>query len=319
VAALADAAQRCGAAVVLPGNELAVKAVAGREHRFPSGTIVGSNPPDVVERATDKAVLARLAADAGVAPPPTVELSLEDLSADRRNEIRFPAVVKPASSAVREAGRTWTAPPAQLVGDADALALVLARAPRWLVQPYLPGVLTAVAGVAWRGEVVCSAHQAALRIYPSPLGVSAYAQTIPIDPALDRAAAAIVRRVGWSGIVDFQLIRTAEAFHLIDLNPRPYGSLALALGAGLNLPAIWTDLLLGREPRIGAYRVGVRYRAELREGRALVSALARGRVADALAIVRPRRRTVHSIFSARDPAPLLVVLGRATDKVARPA
>ena len=64
---------------------------------------------------------------------------------------------------------------------------------------------------------------------------------------------------------------------MIDLNPRPYGSLALAIGSGLKLPAVWADLLLGREPRLGAYRVGVRCRAEIREGRALVLVRRRGR------------------------------------------
>ncbi len=146
--------------------------------------------------------------------------------------------------------------------------------------------------------------------------MSAYAETIPVDPALDRALGEILRRLGWSGIFEFQLIRGADATYVIDLNPRPYGSLSLAIGAGLNLPAIWTDLLLGREPRIGRYRAGIRYRAEVRESRALLSALARGRLADALAIVRPRPRTVHSIFSARDPLPLLVVFARATGRAA---
>jgi predicted ATP-grasp superfamily ATP-dependent carboligase len=164
---------------------------------------------------------------------------------------------------------------------------------------------------------VCSCHQVARRTYPRPVGVSAFAETVPLDPELDAALAAIVRRLGWSGIFEFQLIRTAERAHVIDLNPRPYGSLALAIGAGLNLPSIWVDLLLGREPRIGVYRTGVRYRAEVRELRALAAALSRGRIAAALQILRPRRRTVHSIFSLRDPAPILAVVRRASGRLAK--
>ncbi len=318
VAALADAAVSCGAAVVLPGNELAIKAVAGREHAFPAGTIVGTNARDTVERATSKAVLAELAAAAGVPAPPTVELGLDDLHL-HRDGLAFPLVVKPASTAVRESERTWLAPPAQLVDDLASLEQALAGAPRWLVQPFLDGALTAVAGVAWHGEIVCSVHQAARRIYPAPMGVSGYAETIAPDRALDRALAEVIRAIGWSGIFEFQLIRGADGPHVIDLNPRPYGSLALAIGAGLNLPAIWVDLLLGREPRVATARVGVRYRAEVRELRALVSALMRGRLADALAIARPRRRTVHAIFSLRDPAPALVVLRRGPEKLANAA
>jgi hypothetical protein len=101
------------------------------------------------------------------------------------------------------------------------------------------------------------------------------------------------------------LIRCTHGDYVVDLNPRPYGSLALAIGAGLNLPAIWTDLLLGRRPVVGTARVGVRYRAESHDYKALVSAVIAGRIADALRIARPRRRTVHAIFSFREPAPVL--------------
>ena len=54
VAALADAARQCRAAVVLPCNELAIKAVAGRESSSRRRWAVASNPPELVVRATDK-------------------------------------------------------------------------------------------------------------------------------------------------------------------------------------------------------------------------------------------------------------------------
>jgi predicted ATP-grasp superfamily ATP-dependent carboligase len=316
VAALADAAARCGASVVLPCNELAIKAVAGREGMFGHGIVVASNTRETVERATDKALLAELGAAAGVPAPPTIELDLDELDA-HRSELRFPAVVKPAQTAVRESGRTLLAPPAEVVHDIASLERALAEPTRRLVQPFLDATLTAVSGVSWKGEVACSVHQAARRIYPRPLGVSAFAETVPVDEAVDTAVRAILRDLGWSGIFEVQLLRTATGAHVIDLNPRPYGSLALAIGAGANLPAVWVDLLLGREPLVEPYRVGVRYRAEIREARALLGAIVRGRVGDALRIARPMRRTVHSIFSVRDPKPLLSVLARGTARFPR--
>jgi hypothetical protein len=85
---------------------------------------------------------------------------------------------------------------------------------------------------------------------------------------------------------------------VIDLNPRIYGSTALAIKAGHNLPAIWTDLLLGRDPRPGPYRAGVRYRVEEDDIRAiLVTRDWRGLI--------PRRDTVHGVFDRADPLPSL--------------
>src|SRR5437588_11823474 len=130
-----------------------------------------------------------------------------------------------------------------------------------IVQPFLDGDLSASCGVFWEGELLCVEHQVARRIWPPDCGVSSYAETVPADPGLEEKIAALLRAIGWNGIFELQYIRRPEADYVIDLNTRFYGSLALAVRSGLNLPAIWLDLLLGRTPRIGSYRIGVRYRS----------------------------------------------------------
>jgi hypothetical protein len=179
--------------VVVPGNELAIKAVAGREHMFPAGAIVASNSPETVAHATDKAFLAALAEEAGVAAPPALDA----------DDVLFPAVVKSAMTAVTDGSGTQIAPAARVVHDLDELRTAVAGHTDWLIQPFIDGELIAVAGVAWHGDVVCSCHQVARRTYPRPVGVSAFAETVPLDPQLDVALAAIVRRLGWSGIFEF--------------------------------------------------------------------------------------------------------------------
>jgi hypothetical protein len=100
--------------------------------------------------------------------------------------------------------------------------------------------------------------------------------------------------------------------------PWPYGSLALTIGAGAEPAGHVGRPALDREPVLEPYRVGVRYRAEIREAHALVGAITRGRIANALRIARPMRRTVHSVFSMRDPGPLLAVLARGTARLPGP-
>lgn len=309
VAAVAAAAAEVRAAAVMPGTEAALNALAGRDADF-GGAALGAPPPETLARATDKARLAELAAGAGLRTPPTV-----DAPAARE----FPAVVKPARSTVRAGAATLDLPPARTVGDAAELAAFLAEAPdaHFIAQPFLRGSLRAVAGVAWQGRVVCSAHQRALRIHPPDCGASAYAETVEPEPALDERVAALVAAIGWSGIFELQFLESGGEPFLIDFNPRVYGSIALAIGAGLNLPAIWAELLLGRAPRPGRARVGVRYRAEERDVKALAAAVAQGRLADAAAILRPRRRTVHAVLSLRDPAPLAHLARRVASRLRR--
>ena len=120
--------------------------------------------------------------------------------------------------------------------------------------------------------------------------------------------------IGWQGIFELELIRTApERFVPIDLNPRPYGSLALAASAGVALPALWCGWLLDRDPRPPApesapvrARPGYRYRWEDADLRNVASCLRRGRLGAALRAARPRRRVTHAYFRLRDPLPLLV-------------
>jgi hypothetical protein len=112
--------------------------------------------------------------------------------------------------------------------------------------------------------------------------------------------------LGWEGIFELELIQSGPAaYAAIDLNPRLYGSLALAVRAGVPLPAIWCDWLLEGKERGGMAAPGFRYRWEDAELCNLFRHLRAGRIRDAATILRPRRRTAHALFRCNDPAPLL--------------
>jgi predicted ATP-grasp superfamily ATP-dependent carboligase len=192
----------------------------------------------------------------------------------------------------------------------EALDAVVASLPdgEWLVQPYLEGTLYGVGGVAWAGDVVCSVHQIAHRISPPDCGGTAYGETVAPDRALDGTVARFVAEVGWSGIFQVQFIRTRAADYLIDFNPRIYGTLGLAVAAGLNLPAVWAQRLLGHAPAFDGYAAGVRFRSEEKEGLAALTAIRRGDWRTVASVLTPRRRTTHAAFAAADPFPLLTSL-----------
>ncbi len=79
-------------------------------------------------------------------------------------------------------------------------------------------------------------------------GASCRAVTVPVDPDLSARAAALFRVLGWFGLAELQfLVPAAGPARLIDLNGRFYGSLALAVRAGANLPASWAALATGRD------------------------------------------------------------------------
>jgi predicted ATP-grasp superfamily ATP-dependent carboligase len=310
--AVAAVAARGEARLVLPGTEGSLRALTGHEALFTPGTVVATAPREALDRATNKLALGALARVAGLRAPETIALPP---GGELPAGASFPAVLKPLRSRADAGGRLWGAV-VRRVADAGALRALLAREGDgpWLLQPLIEGTLAAVCGVAWRGELVCAVHQRSPRIWPPGVGISSYATTVAPDPERERGVAALLAALRWSGVFGVQFLECGDQAYVIDLNPRIYGSLSLALAAGLNLPAIWADLALGRSPRVGGYRAGVHYRVEEDDVRAIAHALRHGPARRAaLAGLLPRRHTTHALFSLRDPRPLL----SSAEKLAR--
>jgi predicted ATP-grasp superfamily ATP-dependent carboligase len=314
---LVAAAGRLSAAAVLPSEDTHLIALAGHAADFAS-TALGAPSWQSVERATNKELLAKLSATAELRTPPTMKVMRGDTAAVRT--FGFPAVLKPLRSRIRNLDGTVSACSARYVLVEQAEDAVN-RLPDegGLVQPYIPGRIISIAGVSWKGELVCALHQVSTRIWPVRIGGSAYAQTIPPDDELERGVSRLLQLIDWSGPFQAQFIRDARGEHyLIDFNPRIYGSLALAVAAGLNLPGIWADLLLGRRHHVDGYRIGTRFRHEEKDVRALAQMLVDGELLGALQGCMPRRGTTHAIFSVRDPMPLLTSLGKLTRRLSIP-
>jgi predicted ATP-grasp superfamily ATP-dependent carboligase len=317
VRTLSAAAKRLSVAAVLPSAEVHFLPLAGREADFP-GIALGTPSREIVERAFDKNLLPELAAAAGLRTPPTVKVvrgRSETLGA-----FGFPAVVKPPRSRIRNPDGTVSYHSARYVSSVEEAeeALEALVGGEGLLQPYVTGSLVSVSGVSWEGKLVCAHHQFSDRIWPVLAGVSSYAQTIPPNLELEQCVGRLLRSVSWSGLFQVQFIRDIRGEHyLIDLNPRIFGSLALAVAAGLNLPEIWVNLLLRRRLDVGGYRVGTRFRQEENDVRAVARMLADGSEARwrALRGLVPRRGTTHAVFSLRDPMPLLTSAVKLADRV----
>ena len=250
-----------------------------------------------------------LATAAGLEALPSVEVSYADLD-ELPEDLPLPGVAKPHASVTTASDGQISRTPVHLVEDRDDVRRLLEanREISWLIQRRVTGTLAAIGGVAWEGRMVCAVHQISPRIWPPERGITAFARTIAPDAHREKAVAAILSEIGWSGIYGMQFLLVDGKSYPIDLNPRIYGSIPLAIAAGLNLPAIWMDLLLGREPEAGAYRVGTRYRVEATDPRALWAAWQQGRRREAIRGALPHPNTAHAVVSPRDPWPASALL-----------
>lgn len=265
-----DSADAEGFDVVLPAGDAEAFDVSLRRDSLPSRVPYAAH--DVVARSFDKKALAEVARQCGVAVP-----GLTDGP---------PAVVKGRSHV---AGR-HEAVVARTAAEFESAVSVLDQP---IVQEFVDGELIAQSVVAdASSRVVARVQQRAVAVWPSPAGVSTRAETVAVDPALSASVDALVEALGWVGLAQFQFIvgRHDGVARLIDCNGRLYGSLSLAVRAGVNLPALW----LGADGPTEA-KVGVRYQwleGDLRR-------------APGLGALRYAVGAQHSISSLRDPVPAL--------------
>ncbi len=182
-----------------------------------------------------------------------------------------------------------------------------------VIQERVRGDLMAYSVVADSdSRVVARVQQRARAIFPADAGVSARAETVPIDEVLAAKVSSLLSDLGWSGLAQLQFVVPERGGAvLIDFNGRFYGSLALAVAAGVNLPAIWACVATGRAlPPSREALAGVRYQWEegdLQRARAERSG---GLVRDLAGCIAYFPGAVHGIWSAADPVPALRVLWR---------
>jgi hypothetical protein len=201
-----------------------------------AGPVVGPTG-EQARFALDKRLQLRAARVAGFNVPPTREL---DDPAALLDGTTLPAVVKPALAVVTRAGRLARAPLFVCGDQRELQATVRALPPEEpvLVQPLLDGVGEGLFGlVTTRGPSAWSAHRRIRMMNPQGSGSSACA-SIDVDAGLAAAAGQLLAATAWRGLFMVELLRDrAGQAWFVELNGRPWGSLALARRRGLEYPA----------------------------------------------------------------------------------
>jgi predicted ATP-grasp superfamily ATP-dependent carboligase len=300
-AKIAHIAARRGPLVVYPVQEQAMDALVSGSSPMPPGAVLPYADPESVRALRDKRALGPLAREAGLRAPTVHAVGTAREVLARR--VQTPCVVK---SALPERGLTLTH---VIETDAELQALlgrVSADEPL-LVQERATGPLTAVSVVIDEdGRLIARFQQEARRTWPPDAGSSRLAVSVAPDEDLAAAAARLLAAAGYAGLAQLQFINTPRGPTLVDVNPRFYGSLPLAVACGVNLAAIWHGMVTGGPVSApGPYRLGVSYRwleADL---------LAARRGAPGLLFRRAPRPSVGAMWASDDPIPGAILGARA--------
>jgi predicted ATP-grasp superfamily ATP-dependent carboligase len=293
--------------LLLPASDAALLAISEDRDRLSQLVTIGLPGQDVVLRCLSKIAAFEDSGATQLAAPRTEVCRTVDEAREAVTKIGFPLLVKPRMSA-RPVGIGLRQRSSRRISSERGLAATIEDfGMPMLVQRCLRGPVHSLGGVITDQGLVAAAYSRYVRTWPPDAGNVSCSVSLPLPAELREGAVTLLDRLGWRGIFELELMEKPDGnLGLIDLNPRVYGSLELAVHAGASLPAIWCDSLLGdpvvSEPRIA--RPGVWYRWEDADVRYALRRLRSGGMREAAPVLRPRRGTAHALFRLSDPGPL---------------
>ena len=321
--------------MVLPVTDATVHLLSAERGRFPAGVLFPMPTGEAFRRVENKTRLIALAQELGVPVPRTFVLS----GPDRRGEIppamQFPLVVK-ASASHLDTGHAMVKHGAAFARDAEELDAILGGVlPEGypvLIQERFYGDGVGYFTIFRDGRPLVDFYHRRLRERPYVGGESTLREAAPPDERLRDYATRLLRHADWFGpaMAEFKIDDRDGMPRLMEINGRFWGSLQLAIDAGVDFPDLLVRVMAGqRLPDRIDYRVGTRTWWLLGDLDAAIGALAHGvgrrdafgrvitRRGTILPFLDPRKWTRHlDTLSFRDPRPFFLELSEFVGKFA---
>jgi predicted ATP-grasp superfamily ATP-dependent carboligase len=294
--------------LVMPMTEVTTLLLAEKQDELPSGCRFPFADVATVSRAADKAYVVGLAGQLGVPVPATIVVDSPAQALARAHELPWPIVAKPARSRVREGSR-WLSTSVAYAHDAAELAALVNALPLaafpLLLQERIVGGGAGVFACCDRGRPVALFAHSRLREKPPSGGVSVLCESAPLDERAVAHATRLLEALRWHGVamVEFKRDDRDGSLRLMEINGRFWGSLQLAIDAGVDFPRILAAVAQGHPPAAPPdYRVGVRSRWLAGDLDALLLLLRKSRAQLNLPPAHPGRWRALRDFLRADPA-----------------
>lgn len=253
--------------VLLPMAEAAFNALLANPELF--NDVVIPAPLEKFRAISDKQRVMEVAEACGLGVPAQLVVSTpEEFAALDQADLNFPLVVKPARSVIESAGgqmKVGVIHCANFANLRDAVARLPATAFPLLLQQRIVGPGVGVFLLLWNGERVATFGHRRIREKPPSGGVSVYRESVALDPALVQRSTELLNRFGWSGVamIEYKIDRTTGKPFIMEINGRFWGSLQLAIDAGVDFPRLLIACALGeRVSPPSNYRIGIRSKWE---------------------------------------------------------
>lgn len=317
-------AERPDVLTMLPMSEVDIFVLTTYHHLFESHLSLPLIPPETFSPVSDKYQLVATASDVDI-PTPETDLLSEKSSWDS------PAIVKSRYSILRTGNRLYY-PGVRFLSvgvppEEGEIRKEMKHDP--IVQEFIPpdgefGFFAIYAD----GDLRASFQHQRIRSTKYAGGASVFRKAIH-EPRLETLGTRLLDQLDWTGpaMVEFRRDRRTGSYVLMEINPRFWGSLPLAIHAGVPFPLLYVQLAKSGDcDEIGDYNSGASSQFLRGELQHLLSLATEeypayiekpGTVKSILGILRTVPRGSFDMLELSDPAPFLYDFKLSAKKLAQ--
>ncbi len=251
--------------ILLPMTELTTMLLLMHKAEFPD-TEIPFPGLDTVESLSNKCLLMQMADSLNIPIPRTWYANDPDDLPCELEDLPYPIVLKPGKSWLLHEGQ-WRRAAVQFANDSVAAKKILDtdwafKAHSFMIQETVAGHGAGVFAIYDNGKPLALFAHRRLREKPPSGGVSVLSESALVDPVLGAHAQTLLNKANWHGVamVEFKVAPDSTPY-LMEINTRFWGSLQLAIDAGVDFPKLLYQLACGEQPEpVTSYKAGVKLR-----------------------------------------------------------
>ncbi len=251
--------------IIFPMTELTTTLLLKHRDRIP-GIKLPLADGDSIDTLANKCSLMKLAGSLDIPIPATQYFENAENLPDKLADMSYPLVMKPARSWLQYKGE-WLHTSVKIAHNREQAAEIITsdaafHSAAFMLQAFVPGKGEGVFALYNEGQPLTFFAHKRLREKPPQGGVSVLSESTSVDKRLESYSRKLLEHVNWHGIamVEFRVDDHGNAC-LMEINTRFWGSLQLAIDAGVDFPWLLYQTSCGISTRpVTKYKTGTRLR-----------------------------------------------------------
>lgn len=235
---------RENAGVLIPVTDVSTYAILKYQHLFTNIAAIPINSFKTYWAASNKFALLKTAAQFDIPYPATVFIDTSSGQSLEQNllKLKFPVIIKPQAS-IQPCGKGIRKTAVRFANNRDEL-MQITSIDKSFTMPYMLQEVVCGEGIGIfafcsEGEILSAFSHRRIREKPPWGGISVLCESTPADPVALESAKKLLKALNWNGIamVEFKRDNARNSIPvLMEINARFWGSLQLAIDAGMNFP-----------------------------------------------------------------------------------